>query len=89
MQSCCKYHYFVLFEKARYNLYNFNSSYFFGLLPTAEHWRVYDFFKDEAVFLDIETSGVDNGFITVVGLFDGLKTKTKIKGVNIDFYNPK
>lgn len=73
-------------EEARRNLYEFNSSYFYDLLPTSEHWRLYDFFKEDAVFLDIEASGVrDDGFITVVGLYDGVNTKTMIKGVNLDF----
>ena len=53
-------------------------------------WRLYDFFKEDSVFLDIETSGLssyDN--ITVVGLFDGLNTKTMIRGVNLDLNHLK
>ncbi|OGM01814.1 hypothetical protein A3K72_03365, partial [Candidatus Woesearchaeota archaeon RBG_13_36_6] len=81
-----KRYYDRMIERARQNLYRFDSSYFFDLLHTAEHWRVYEFFRDEAVFLDIETSGVkDDGFITVVGLFDGIRTKTMVNGINLDF----
>ncbi len=36
--------------KARNALYNFDSSYFINLLPQREYWRLYDFFKDDAVF---------------------------------------
>ena len=53
-------------------------------------WRLYDFFKDETVFLDIETSGLsiyDN--ITVIGLFDGIETKTMIRGINLDLNHLK
>ena len=52
-------------------------------LPKNEHWRLYDDFKSEAVFLDIETEG-EYGNITVVGLFDGENTKTFVRGINLD-----
>lgn len=72
--------------KAKSNLYCQNSAYFDEILPTTEHWRLYDFFKEDAVFLDIETNGLSNfSYITVVGLFDGIDTKTMIKGINLDF----
>ncbi len=72
---------------ARKALYNFDSSYFLELLPQAEMWRLYEFFKEDAVFLDIETTGLDrdNDDITVFGLYDGLNTKIMIKGINLDF----
>ncbi|MDB4303471.1 ribonuclease H-like domain-containing protein [Desulfosarcina sp.] len=70
---------------ARSNLYSFNSSYF-NTLPTTQTWRLYDFFRGDIVFLDIEATGVNKqNDITVVGLFDGIDTKTMIKGVNLDF----
>jgi len=72
--------------KARNALYSFDSSYFIDKLPQAEMWRLYEFFKDEAVFLDIETSGIGRfDTITVVGLFDGIDTKTMIRGINLDY----
>ncbi len=71
--------------KAKSELYNFNSEYFLKL-PQSEMWRLYGFFKDECVFLDIETSGMDKfDDITVIGLYDGLDTKTMIKGINLNF----
>jgi hypothetical protein len=73
-------------KKAKENLYNLNSEYFYELLPRKEHWRLYEFFKEEAVFLDIETNGLEEeADVTVVGLFDGLNTKTMVKGINMDF----
>ena len=72
--------------KAKEELYNLNSEFFLDL-PQSEMWRLYGFFKDEAVFLDIETSGMDKfDDITVIGLFDGLETKTMIRGINLNFY---
>ena len=76
--------------KARNALYDSDFSYFIDKLPQSEMWRLYEYFKDECVFLDIETSGVsDKADIVVVGLFDGLDTKTMIKDINLDFYSLK
>ncbi|MFH1408826.1 MAG: ribonuclease H-like domain-containing protein [Nanoarchaeota archaeon] len=69
-------------ETAAEHLFAANTSYFSQCLPRAEHWRLYDLFKDEAVYLDIETSLA--GDITIVGLFDGFETKTMVKGINLD-----
>ncbi|MBI3035486.1 ribonuclease H-like domain-containing protein [Candidatus Woesearchaeota archaeon] len=72
---------------ARKALYNFDSGYFLRILPQSEIWRLYEFFKEDAVFLDIETTGLskNNNDITVFGLYDGLITKTMIKGINLDY----
>ena len=72
--------------KAKTSLAQDNSGYFYGSLPLSEHWRLYDWFREQAVFLDIETTGLGrNDSITVVGLFDGFETKTMIKGINLDY----
>lgn len=72
--------------KARKALYNFDSSYFIDFLPQSENWRLYNFFREDAVFLDIETTGLSNrDDITVFGLFDGIETKTMIRNINLDF----
>ena len=72
---------------ARKALYNFDSKYFLDLLPQSEMWRLYDFFKEDAVFLDIETTGLskENDDITVFGLYDGTNTKIMINGINLDY----
>lgn len=62
-----------------------DSTFFTKLMPKTEHWRLYEHFKDQVVFLDIETSDCADGFVTVVGLFDGFNTKTMIQGINLDF----
>ena len=73
-------------KEARKELFNLNSSYFKNLLPSTEYYRLYDFFKEETVFLDIETTGLSPRYseITMIGLFDGIETKTMIKGINLD-----
>ena len=76
---------------ARKALYKFDSSYFLDLLPQSEMWRLYEFYKDDAVFLDIETTGLssENNDITVFGLYDGISTRIMIKGINLDFITLK
>lgn len=71
---------------ARKALYSFDSGYFLELLPQSEMWRLYDFFKEDAIFLDIETTGLEKtNDITVIGIYDGINTKIMIKGINLDF----
>jgi len=72
-------------REARSHLYNQDSYYFIDKLPSNETWRLYEYFKEEAVFLDIETSGARGDLLTVVGLFDGIDTKVMINGINLDF----
>ena len=76
---------------AKKALYNFDSNYFLDVLPQPEMWRLYDFFKEDAVFLDIETTGLSkiHDDITVFGLYDGLNTKTMINGINLDYHTLK
>lgn len=72
--------------KARSALYSLDSEYFYEKLPQREHWRLYDFLKEDAVFMDIETNGItQHAYITVIGMFDGIDTKTMIEGVNLNF----
>ncbi len=46
------------------------------------------FSRMKLFFLDLEVDGVDGeSDIIVVGLFDGITTKTMIRGINLDFNN--
>jgi uncharacterized protein len=66
-------------------LYNFDSSYFVEKLNSTEAWRLFSFFRDSTVFLDIEATGTGStSEITTIGLFDGFSTKTMIKGYNMN-----
>jgi len=69
------------------SLENRNNLLFFqNRLSSGELWRLFDSFKDRAVYLDIETSSgyerVDE--ITVIGLYDGLNVQTFVNGVNLN-----
>ena len=48
-----------------------------------DQWRLYNEFKEEAVYLDIETNGYYSG-ITVIGMSDGIETKTFVRGFNLE-----
>ena len=62
-----------------------NIRFFLDRLSPANLWRVFDRFKDKAVYLDIETSGLYQGFdeITVIGIYDGKTVKTFVQGINL------
>ncbi len=81
-----KKEYDLLLRDAKKALFDNNSSFFTNIMPTTETWRLYDYFKEEAIFLDIETSSATdaNSYLTVLGLFDGINTKTMIKDINLD-----
>jgi len=54
-----------------------------GRLTLGQTWRLYNQFREDAVFLDIETSGF-YGDITIIGMYDGQDTKTMVRGHNLD-----
>ena len=61
-----------------------NITYFLKNLPNNQHWRIYNNFK--CCFLDIETTGLSrkNNEITMVGIYNGQKSKVFINGINMD-----
>jgi len=69
--------------KAKKNLKVNNVKFFQNFFPKQQHWRLFDQYKDEAVYLDIETSGY-YGDITVLGMYDGKDTKMMVRGHNLD-----
>lgn len=61
-------------------------AFFAAWLPTAERWRAYGDFREDAAYLDIETTGLNwsGDLITLVGVSDGLRFRTYIRGVDLD-----
>jgi len=71
-----KYYYNRKLQEAKVALAKRDTSYFINKLPQAEMWRLYNTFKHNAVFLDIEITGVNkHDDITMIGLYDGVDTK--------------
>jgi len=58
------------------------SSYFINKLPAKEMWRLYEYFKEECGFLDIEVDSY--GRIVVVGISNYYQTNTFVRGANLD-----
>jgi uncharacterized protein len=63
-----------------------NPRYFSELLPASEQWRLFTHFRDNAAFLDIETTGLGGpgDHITTVVLYDGRSARHFIHGQNLD-----
>ena len=64
---------------------NGNISFFLERLCHGELWRLFSRFKDRAVYLDIETSGLYQGVdeVTVIGIYDGKAVKSFVQGINL------
>lgn len=77
--------YNYILSEAKSALLDGNTEFFHEFLPRKEHWRMYDYFKDECIFLDIEMSHVSDGYITCITLFDGNNVMTFVKNHNLDF----
>ncbi len=60
------------------------TSYFSRLLPSREHWRVYDEAKEKATCLDIETDGLGAGArVTVVGIHRDGRSTILVRGQDL------
>ncbi|MXR51816.1 exonuclease [Halovenus sp. WSH3] len=57
-------------------------SYFERSFPTGARWRLYESFRDQACFFDIETTGLDkrSSVVTTVSLHRDGQTRTLVRG---------
>jgi len=60
--------------------------YFARNLPSRDQWRAWRDFRDHVAYLDIETTGFSIGrnAITVVGVYDGTRKRSFIRGENLE-----
>jgi uncharacterized protein YprB with RNaseH-like and TPR domain len=60
--------------------------YFASRLPPRDRWRAWKDFRRDAVYLDIETTGLSIGrsALTVVGLYDGRRARSFVQGDNLE-----
>lgn len=70
-------------QEAKQRLRDEDAVFFAEKIPFCDQWRLYNQFKDEAVYLDIETNGFYSG-ITVIGMSDGIDAKSFVRGFNLD-----
>ncbi|MCP3941298.1 MAG: ribonuclease H-like domain-containing protein [Desulfobacteraceae bacterium] len=69
------------------HLKNKNAKYFEDLLPPNQHFRLFPEFRDNCVFLDIETTGLSNtSTITTIATYDGRSTRYYVQGKNLDCF---
>ena len=62
-----------------------DSSALADLIPKSEHWRMFDHFKDDAAYLDIETDGLSrDALVTVVTVHRKDRTYTLTEGFDLD-----
>lgn len=60
-----------------------NDSYWFiEKLPQKEMWRLYDYFREESCFLDVEVDSY--GKVVVVGISNYYQTNQFVRGVNLE-----
>jgi len=67
-----------------------NAGFFSREIKRREQWRFFDMFGDDAVCLDIETSGlqpVSGGYVTMVGLYSGHDYRCFIRGRDLTTEN--
>jgi uncharacterized protein YprB with RNaseH-like and TPR domain len=72
-------------EESIYRLDARDAAFFDRSLPSRERWRMWGDFREEAVFLDIETTGLGPpaDYVTVVGLHDSRGTHSLVRGENL------
>ncbi len=72
-----------LIARSKYALKSLDGQHFARSLPTGETWRCFPHYK-KAAYLDIETTGCSSyDYITVIGLYDGSKTHSYVRGRNL------
>ncbi len=72
-------------EKAQKNLQVGNAAFFNTVVPNQDHWRMYENFKEDTTFFDIETTGLNErrNKVTTVSFYRGGETVTLVHGDNL------
>ncbi|MDK2849601.1 MAG: uncharacterized protein PWP03_608 [Candidatus Woesearchaeota archaeon] len=76
-----KEEYDLQLRQALKNLHLENSRYFANLLRLKDNWRLYDYFKQDSIFLDIEVVGRK---IVLIGIYDNFDYYPFVLGYNFD-----
>jgi uncharacterized protein YprB with RNaseH-like and TPR domain len=78
-----------ILNKSRVALAARDPRFFTDRLASSEPWRIFPHFRDQMVYLDIETSGThEHAEITTIALYDGTRVHSYVNGENLyDFVN--
>ena len=72
-------------DESSQRLHDRDAAFFGDRMPAGEAWRLYADFHDEAVFLDIETTGLGGeAYTTVCGALDRDGFHAFVRGVDLD-----
>jgi len=71
-------------EKSKSHLSD-NPLYFYELLTTNQHWRLFPHYRHKTVYLDIETTGLSEfqDHITTIATYDGAEVRYYVHGRNL------
>ena len=74
-----------ILQKAKRNLDVKNHEFFSHRLPTNQHWRLFQEFKEHIGYVDIETTGLSKhaNRITTISVWDGKDVRTYVAGDNM------
>jgi hypothetical protein len=62
-----------------------DASWFAGLMPPAQQWRLFGDFRTQCAYLDIETTGMSEAAdVTTIALYDGHSVRTYVRGHNLE-----
>lgn len=73
-------------EESKHHFKLGNPAFFSNILPSNQSWRLFSEFRESAVYLDIETTGLERDYndITTIALYDGMNIQTYVQGQNLD-----
>ena len=75
-------------EESRERLATGDARWFGNALAPKEQWRLFPHFREQAAYVDIETTGLSwpDSAITTIALFDGTRVLTYVQGVNLEAF---
>ncbi|UCE81115.1 MAG: ribonuclease H-like domain-containing protein [Methanobacteriota archaeon] len=73
-----------ILDDARQRLRKGDCQYFSAMIKTKDHWRCFEEFRNRVIYLDIETTGISKSApITMIGMYDGRRMHTLVRGQNL------
>jgi uncharacterized protein len=59
-------------------------------IPLHKQWMLYKYYKEDALFIDIEVTGVKkDDYVFLIAIYDGINTKLMIRDINLNLQELK
>jgi len=73
-------------RRSTHHLSERDPGFFYEHLPAKEHWRLFEEFRADVAYFDIETTGLGNpeDYITTIVLYDGHELRHYVHGTNME-----